>query len=218
MATMKAFARTDADTLHVEMREIEIPVPGVGDVLVAVEAFGVGVHDRYFVPPVGPFPYTIGVEAAGTIVQVGEQVCSVGVGDRVMVSVSMRPAGGTWAEFVAAPVTGVTPIPDALDATVAAGIPVAGKSAVESLHTLGLREGDSLFVAGASGAIGTLVVQMASRRGIRVMGSASARNLDYLRSLGAEAAVDYLDPDWSSLVTAWCVFGLGHGRAFVEVN
>src|SRR5699024_5474279 len=94
-------------------------------------------------------------------------------------------------------------VPDALDTATAAGITVAGTAAVNSLHTLDLHEGDTLFVAGASGAIGTLVVQMASSRGIRVMGSASEHNHAYLKELGAEEAVDYHDPDWPALVQRW---------------
>ncbi|MEO5723530.1 MAG: zinc-binding dehydrogenase [Ilumatobacteraceae bacterium] len=65
-----------------------------------------------------------------------------------------------------------------------------------------------MFVAGASGAIGTLVVQMASRRGVRVIGSASAANHDYLLSLGAEAAVDYHDDDWPAQIREWSTGGV----------
>lgn len=80
---------------------------------------------------------------------------------------------------------------------------MAGKSTVESLHTLDLDAGDTLFVAGASGANGTLVVQLAASRGFRVAGSASTRNREYLRSLGAEVAVDYRDPMWPDEVRRW---------------
>src|SRR5699024_4231510 len=170
MQTMKAYVRTDARSQRVVMADVEVGDVGDYDVRVAVGAFGVGVHDRFFIPPTGPFPYTIGVEAAGTVAEAGTGVRGVGVGDRVMVSAAMQPGGGTWAEYVVTPASSVTPVPDALDTATAAGITVAGTAAVNSLHTLDLHEGDTLFVAGASGAIGTLVVQMASSRGIRVMG------------------------------------------------
>jgi NADPH:quinone reductase-like Zn-dependent oxidoreductase len=86
-------------------------------------------------------------------------------------------------------------------------VPIAGDAAIETLHTLGLGPGETLFVAGASGAIGTLVVQMATARGIRVAGSASARNHEYLLSLGAERAVDYDDPSWQEAIREWAPGG-----------
>ncbi len=99
-------------------------------------------------------------------------------------------------------------IPDALDFVTAAGIPIAGNAAVESMHTLGMNAGETLYVAGASGAIGTLVVQMAARRGIRVVGSASAANHEYVLSLGAELVVDYRDPRWPDEVRRWASGGV----------
>lgn len=173
-----------------------------------VHAFGVGVHDRQFIPQSGPFPYVIGLEAAGVVSATGRDVHGVDVGDRVMVSTNMNPNGGTWAEHVVVAQRGVTRIPDGLDFTVAAAIPIAGDAAVETMHTLDMKRGETLFIAGASGAIGTLVVQMATRRGIRVAGSASAENSGYLRSLGAELAVDYRDASWPEQVRKWAPGGV----------
>lgn len=135
--------------------------------------------------------------------QVGAAVTEFGPGDRVVLSSALNPKGGTWAEFVVVGEEALTRVPDGMDFTTAAGVPIAGKSAVETVHTLDLRRGNTLFVAGASGAIGTLVVQMAAARGVRVAGSASARNHDYLLSLGAEKAVDYRDSDWTEQVRRW---------------
>lgn len=204
---MKAFVRTDAHDQRVEMASVPIPAVGEHEVRVAVEAFGVGVHDRYFVPPAGPYPYTIGIEGAGVVVDVGASVHDLAPGQRVMVSTAMHPKGGTWAEYVVADASSLTPVPDGLDIVTAAAIPVAGGTAVKALHVLHLHEGDTLFVAGASGAIGTLVVQMAAHRGIRVIGSASSPNHAHLAELGAEAAVDYRDPDWPAAVRRWASGG-----------
>lgn len=173
-----------------------------------MEAFGVGIHDRYFIAPDGPFPYVIGIEGSGIISKVGPDVTGIEIGDRVMVSTSMNPKGGTWAEIAVAEQAGIRPMPDKLDFATAAGIPVAGGTAVESFHALDLKEGETLYVAGASGAIGTLVVQMAAQRGVRVVGSASASNHDHLHSTGAEFAVDYNDPDWPDQVRAWAPGGV----------
>lgn len=202
MTDMRAFVRVDAADQLVVQASAHVPDVGAGEVRVELQAFGVGIHDRYFIPPAGPFPYTIGIEGAGVIEAIGPGVVGFKIGDRVMASTPMSPKGGTWAEYVVVDQSGLTPMPADLDFATAAGFLVAGGSAVESIHALGLGEGDSLFVAGASGAIGTLVVQMAAQRGVRVIGSASAVNHEYLRSLGADAAVDYHDADWPAQVRA----------------
>lgn len=200
MTEMRAYVRVAADEQTVVETTREIPEVGSGEVLVAVRAFGVGIHDRYFIPPEGPFPYTIGIEGSGVVDRLGSDVDGVQLGDRVIVSIPMSPKGGTWADYVAVGKRGLTRIPDAMDFETAAALPVAGRTAIDSLHSLALREGETVFVAGASGAIGTLVVQLATARGVRVIGSASAANHDYLRSLGADATVDYHDADWPAQV------------------
>jgi len=200
---VKAFVRLSAITQEVALVDAPEPPVDAHEILVAVEAFGVGIHDRYFVPPQGPLPYVVGSEGAGIVRSVGREVRDVTPGDRVMVSTGLNPKGGSWAELVALAASSTLPMPEGLGFDVAAGIPVAGKTAVECLHTLALASGETLFVAGASGAIGTLVVQMAARRGVRVAGSASVDNHEYLRSLGAELAVDYRDPAWVDQVRRW---------------
>lgn len=158
---MQAYVRLDSVGQIVELAEVAAPAADAEEVVVAVHAFGVGVHDRYFIPPDVSFPYTIGLEAAGVVTAVGAGVTEITLGDRVMVSGLANPKGGTWAEFVAADQHGIRAMPDELDFVTAAGIPIAGAAAVESMHTLSMGEGQTPYVAGASGAIGTLVVQMA---------------------------------------------------------
>lgn len=205
---MKAFVRLSADNQIVQLVDTIAPVPEAGEIAVEVAAFGVGVHDRYFIPPNGPFPYTIGIEAAGIVDAVGAGVDRFRAGDRVMVSASMNPKGGTWAERVVVGPSGLTAMPDGLDFATAAGFPVIGGTAVHSVHALGLQAGETVYIAGASGAIGTLAVQMAVRAGARVAGSASPENHDYLRSLGAELAVDYHDTSWPDQVREWAAGGV----------
>lgn len=201
--TMQAYVRVDPNNMVVERAEVGAPTPGPGEVLVAVHAFGVGIHDRYFIPTDVAFPYTIGTEGAGVVIELGSDVTGVAVGDRVMVSTALAPKGGPWAELVVAEPEWLIAVPDSMDLVVAAGIPIAGKTAVETMHALNLRAGETLYIAGASGAIGTLVVQMAAQRGVRVVGSASPPNHDHLRAMGAEHAVDYRDPGWPDEVRQW---------------
>jgi NADPH:quinone reductase-like Zn-dependent oxidoreductase len=121
--------------------------------------------------------------------------------------------GGCWAEHVAVPQSSLIPMPDKLRFTAGAAIPIAGTTAQESMRALDLDAGDSLFVAGASGAIGTLVIQLAAARGIRVIGSASRKNHEYMLSLGAERAVDYSAPDWKQQVREWMPAGVSAALA-----
>lgn len=205
--SMKAIAiETPASTPTL----MELPVPDIdGDeVLVRTEAIGVGLHDRWFRPGDARFPYPIGIEAAGVIQEVGSRVTGHRIGDRVMFTNSMQPKGGTWAEFSAVPEQALIPLPEGLGFVEAAALPVAGGTAIESIRSLGMSRGDTVFIAGASGAIGTLVIQLARAGGLRVAASASPRNHDYLRSLGAEETVDYHDPGWAGQVNRWMPHGV----------
>lgn len=205
----------------------EVPIPGIDhdEVLVRVRAIGVGVHDRWFMPEHARFPYPIGIEGAGVVEEVGGSVTRFGPGDRVMFVSSMQPKGGVWAEFAAVAEQALVLLPDGLDFVQAAALPVAGGTALRSMPLLDLAVTDTVFMAGASGAIGTLAIQLARGRGCRVAASASARNHDYLRSLGAELSVDYRDPDWVEQVRTWMPEGVdaalaiqpGTGVASVQV-
>lgn len=195
----------------------EVPVPEIDDdeLLIRVQAVGVGIHDSYFLPPGISYPYVVGIEAAGVVERTGSAVHTPQVGDRVAFVSSMQPKGGTWAEYVAVKQSSlIVPIPDAMDVTEAAAVPVAGNTVLRALHGLsGIPAGGSLFIAGGSGAIGTLAIQLARTRGWRVAVSASAHNHDYVRSLGAELAVDYHDPDWADQVRAWMPGGVDGAMA-----
>jgi NADPH:quinone reductase-like Zn-dependent oxidoreductase len=188
----------------------DVPVPEIdgGEVLVRNQAIGVGLHDRWFMPKNARYPYPIGIEAAGIVESAGEKVTRVRSGDRIMFINSNQPKGGVWAEFTTVPEHAPILIPDALDFVRAAALPVAGGTALASLRLLDLKPGKTVFMAGASGAIGTLSLQLAKSRGWRVAASASARNHDYLRSLGAELAVDYRSTDWVEQVRSWGAGGV----------
>ncbi|MDN5768068.1 MAG: NADP-dependent oxidoreductase [Humibacillus sp.] len=188
----------------------DVPPPAIADdeLLVRVQAVGVGIHDSYFLPANATYPYPIGIEAAGIIEGVGPLVSAHHRGDRVAFVSSMQPKGGTWAELVAVRADSlIVAIPATMGFVEAAALPVAGNTALRALQALGPAQG-SLFIAGGSGAIGTLAVQLAVRQGWEVAASASDTNHDYLRSLGAELAVDYRDPSWSARVLEWMPAGV----------
>ncbi|WJY26311.1 NADP-dependent oxidoreductase [Sporosarcina trichiuri] len=174
------------------------------ELLVRVRAVGVGIHDSYFLPQEMAYPYPIGIEAAGVIEQTGSSVTDYQTGDRIAFVSMMQPKGGTWAEYAAVTEDSlIIPIPDSMDFTEAAAIPVAGNTVLHAMTALPLQSGDSVFIAGASGAIGTFAIQIAKARGWHVAGSASPKNHDYMKSLGADKTVDYRDPAWADVIRSW---------------
>lgn len=203
MSMMAAYARMSAETMLVQL--IEVPVPNVADdeALVSIEAFGVGIHDRYFIPQDAQFPYVIGTEGVGRILRIGAKISDCRVGDRVAFTSVLNPKGGTWADCAAVKGSALIPVPDDLLVEKAATVPIAGKTALQCMIDLDLARGSTLFIAGASGAIGTFAIQLAVGQGIRIAGSASPENHDHLRSLGAEMAVDYKSDYWQREVRDW---------------
>ncbi|GAB4069756.1 NADP-dependent oxidoreductase [Ancylobacter sonchi] len=164
--------------------DLEPPRPGPGEVRIAVRATGVNPSDwkrraglYRDVDPVA-FPSGVGVEASGIVDEIGPGVSNVAVGDAVF-----GMGRGTVAEQ--AVLTNWVRKPDAMSFEVAGGLSVIVETALRSLGDLGVERGQTLLVSGASGGIGSAVVQIARSRGIVVVGTAGERNQDYLRDLGA---------------------------------
>ncbi|MGW1203952.1 NADP-dependent oxidoreductase [Streptomyces cyaneofuscatus] len=134
------------------------------------------------------FPVIPGWDVSGVVVQPGIAVDEFGVGDEVIGYVREDfLSRGTFAEYVAAPVRTLARKPLSLSFEEAAGLPLAGLTAYQVLHrTLKIRDGDTVLVHAAAGGVGSLAVQIARHTGCRVVGTASARNHDHVRSLGAE--------------------------------
>ncbi len=184
----------------VEWSEFPVPPePGPGQVLVAVEAAGVGPWDdlvRQGSWDVGLRPpAALGVEGTGRVVAVGPGVATVSVGDAVLAHEAPLPGGGGfWAERVLLTAAHVASRPPALDAVAAAALPVGGLTAAQALEAVQLTPGDRLLVTGGAGGTGVLVVQLAARAGLHVTATASPSSTPRLRRLGAETVIDYHDP------------------------
>ncbi|MFJ4095333.1 NADP-dependent oxidoreductase [Kitasatospora sp. NPDC089913] len=187
--TTKAVAITEYGSVDVlRPTAVEVPAPGPGQVRVAVRAVGVNPLDHKvrsgaltdLFPVV--FPAVLGYEIAGVVEAVGPDVTEWRVGDEVFGQV----LGGGYAEHALAAADQLVRKPAAVDWTVAAALPVAAETAWRSLDLLGVEPGRTLLVHGAAGGVGTLVVQFARARGVRVIGTASEANHPYLRELGAE--------------------------------
>lgn len=207
---MKAFVIPQPGVQAVELADVPVPMIDDEELLVRVCAVGVGIHDSSFLPADAHYPYPIGIEAAGVIEQTGRGVSGYRPGDRAAFVSSMQPKGGTWAQFVAVNAGSlIIPVPAGMDSPEAAAVPVAGNTILRAFRVLEpMPAGGTLFIAGGSGAIGTLAIQIARRHGWRVAASASAPNHAYMLSLGAEKTVDYHDPNWGEQVLQWMPAGV----------
>jgi NADPH:quinone reductase-like Zn-dependent oxidoreductase len=192
---VKAIALTefgDADVLAVH--ELADPSPGPDRVLIKVRAAGVNPVDAKIRAGYlqGAFPHHLplvpGWDAAGEVVAVGPAVTRFAVGDDVMVyGRKDHVQWGTYAELFAAREEHFAANPTALTWNEAAGLPLAGLTALQSLHTVDVGPGDVVLVHAAAGGVGHLAVQIARALGAsRVIGTASESNHDFLRSFGAE--------------------------------
>ncbi|MGW3161467.1 NADP-dependent oxidoreductase [Streptomyces sp. NPDC001142] len=166
----------------------DMPVPGPGELLVAVRAAGVNPVDwklrRGYVRPGSerqPFPTVLGSEAAGVVEGVGPGVEGFAVGDEVF----GNPVAGGYAEYTLLPVAVTAHKPAELSFTDAAVLPVAAATAYDGVRQIGPAPGSTLLVTGAGGGVGSAAVQLARHAGARVIGTASADKKDYVESLGA---------------------------------
>jgi enoyl reductase len=175
----------DPDVLRVA--EIDPPNAGPGAMRIRVRAAGVNpvdakVRSGAFARPDDAFPRRLGNELAGVVDQVGPEVEGFAVGDEVLGFTAMQ----AYAESVALPAEQVAHKPSALTWELAGALSAVGQTAWNALDELRVAAGETLLVHAAAGGVGTIAVQLAVARGATVLGTASERNHDYLRSLGAE--------------------------------
>jgi NADPH2:quinone reductase len=180
------------------------PVPGPGEVLIAVEAAGLGYVDALFVRGTYqvklPLPFVPGSEIAGTIEAVGEGVPGDLIGSRVM-ALSNR---GALAEKIAIPAAICTTIPDEMSAEAAAGFLVSYCTAIYGLDNCGkLQPGETVLVLGASGGVGMAAIDVAKAMGARVIAAAStAEKREAAQKHGADMVLDYSVPEWRKALDA----------------
>ncbi|MEV6523058.1 NADP-dependent oxidoreductase [Longispora sp. NPDC051575] len=185
------------DVLH--LVDLPVPVPGLSEVLVRVAAAGLNPTDlgsragesaEFY----GPGPHVWGWDISGTVVAVGPGVASWRVGDEVYGMPRFPAPAHGYAEYVAAPAHQLAAKPAGLDHAHAAGLPLAGLTALQLLDLTGVSAGHRVLVNAAAGGVGHLAVQLAKARGAYVLGTARAVNHGFLRSLGVDVPVDYTVP------------------------
>lgn len=173
------------------LQQVELAAPGTGQVLVAVEASGISFAEqqmrrgKYYDQPT--FPFVPGYDLVGTVLALGPGTPADLLGTRVA---ALTKTGG-WSTHVLLDADGLVPVPDGVEAAAASTLVVNGFTAWSMLHrAAGVRAGQTVLVHGANGGVGTVLVQLATIAGARVIGTAAPRHHDALRALGAEP-VDY---------------------------
>jgi NADPH:quinone reductase-like Zn-dependent oxidoreductase len=198
---MKAIVYRDSESVEsLRIEDVEKPSPTEGEVLVAVRAAAVNILDWYLfrsvisrVLPGRRKPKRIGRDIAGVVEAVGRNVTRFKPGDEVF-----GVAHGAFAEYVCAPEATLAIKPRRITFEQAAGIGVAGLTALQGLRRAGgIQPGDKVLINGASGGIGTFAVQFAKVLGCEVTGICSTRNLELVRSIGADRVVSYEREDFT---------------------
>ena len=186
-----------ADKLSLE--DVENPAPKADEVLIKVAAAGINYADtmmrsgNYLTKP--DLPFTLGYEAAGTIEELGADVKNLQIGQRVLATSS----SGGYAEYATAKAALTMPIPDELGFGESTALLVQGLTALGLLN--GTKAGDSILIHAAAGGVGTLLVQLAKHKGLKVIGTASSeQKLQTVASLGADYAINYSEDDWTDEV------------------
>lgn len=191
-----------------EVREAPDPVPGPGEVLVAVEAAGVNFADvlarQGLYPDAPPLPAVVGYEVGGTVAAVGAGVTGVQIGDPVL---ALTRFGG-YSSHVVVPEAGVFVRPDGMSAAVGAALPVNYLTAFQMMVVMGsVRPADDLgrrmrvLVHGASGGVGTACADLGKVYGVELFGTASPGKHDYVRARGYDHAIDYRNRDFVAEVS-----------------
>jgi NADPH:quinone reductase-like Zn-dependent oxidoreductase len=176
-----------------QLEQAPIPQPQAGQVLVRLYASGVNPADWKFRAGLSrnyrplTFPWIPGLEGAGMIEEVGDEVSTFHAGQAVY-----GPMRGSYAEYVVAQATDLQPRPENLTFNEAAAVPVGALTAWGTvIDVVQVQPGWRVLVHGAAGGVGLFVVELARWKGAHVIGTSSTHNLDFVRSLGAEQVIDY---------------------------
>jgi NADPH:quinone reductase-like Zn-dependent oxidoreductase len=208
--------------------ELDTPTPAAGEVLIKVHAAALNPADWHLMRGM-PFPIRIGrgltrptlpqrigLEYAGTVAAVGCDVRTVAAGDAVFGSAG----SSTLAEYIVAPASDVVAKPENVTFERAAGTSVAGVTALRALRNAArVQPGHKVLVNGASGGVGTFAVQLAKIFGAEVTAVQSTRNVELVRSLGADQLIDYTAADFTSDRTSYdVVLDNVRNRSLAEVR
>lgn len=196
--TMQAAAIDRAGGPEVlSLHTVPVPQVGRGEVLIAIHSASVAIWDvdirqrlAFIRKPV--FPFIMGSDGAGIIAAVGPSVTRFKTGDAVYAYCWDNPKGGFYAEYVAASAQCVAPLPKGVTLESAGALGASGLTALQGIDgALQIKQGEKLIIHGASGAVGTLAIQIARLRGAKVLATASGEDgVALVKQLGADIAID----------------------------
>src|SRR6184192_154536 len=203
---MKAIVYCDYGVANLKLEDVEKPVPNDDQILVKVRAVSVNPYDWHFIEGTPKFMRAmigglrkpkdtrLGVDFAGTVETVGKSVTQYKPGDEVF-----GGSTGAFAQYLCRRATGsVAPKPAGLTFEQAASINIAGITALQGVRDKGkVQPGQKVLINGASGGVGTFAVQIAKSYGADVTGVCSTRNIEMVRSLGADHVIDYTKEDFT---------------------
>ena len=182
--------------------DLPIPEAGADEVLIRVRAAGVNPFDWKVADGdlkdelEHRFPLILGFDAAGVVERAGAGVTELAEGDEVY-GYLFKPVigGGAYAEYASAPATIVARKPESIRSTEAAALPVPGLTAMDLVDAVDPKEGETVLIVGATGGVGSYALQLATRRGARVIATAREANEAFARELGATETVDHTRMD-----------------------
>ncbi|MGX6448797.1 NADP-dependent oxidoreductase [Patulibacter sp. S7RM1-6] len=219
--TMRAVVATAPGSRDVlELRDVPVPSPGPGEVLIRVAAAGVNPVDAKTRAGRGAagflgdadWPWIPGWDLAGEVVAIGFGVARFAVGDRVLGTVGFPHPGGAYAEYATAHVSQLCRAPRSLSDVEAAALPMGGLTAWQAMvDAAGLETNRRILITAASGGVGHLAVQIAADLGAHVIAVASPANHEFVRDLGAHEVVDRTADDWAAGIEPVDVVLDGHG-------
>ncbi len=193
----------DVNVLSYE--DVERPAPNADDILVKVENIGVNPVEWKIRSGLGKefglkLPYILGTEISGTVEEVGADVKNFKVGDEIFGSINMMRGGG-YAEFALAKESEIAHKPKNVDFENAAAIPVGSLTAWKAIfETANLQSGQKILIHGAAGGVGSMAVQLAKAKGAYIYATASGKNEEFVRNLGADEVIDYTKTKFEDVV------------------
>lgn len=207
MATMKAVRiHTHGGPETLVYEDAPRPTPLTNEVLIRVRAASVNPIDWKIRDGYGQdifnhqMPLILGWDVAGTIEAVGPEVDKFKLGDPVYGYTSLL-RDGAYAEFIVAKQEEIALKPASLDFVQAAAVPIAALTTWQAMFdTANLKENQKVLIHAASGGVGSIAVQLAKAKGVYVIGTASARNADFVRELGVDEFIDYQSTQFETVV------------------
>jgi NADPH2:quinone reductase len=221
-ASMQAAAIDQAGGPEVlTLHTLPLPKPAADEVLIALDTAGVGIWDvgvRHHPEQLknAHFPLVLGTDGAGTVAALGARVHGFRLGEPVYAYSWDNPNGGFYAQYVAVPAERVGHLPKSLTLRQGGAIATTGLTAIQGIDdALHLKAGQTLFIHGASGGVGTLALQFAKQRGVKVLASASGEDgMAFVKRLGADAVVDGHHGDLTAAARQFAPGGLDAVLAF----